>query len=244
MGARSPHATRVGREATACRTGIVRSPRWFEEAIHQMTTPQESDTPTQGEMETRTQATSPQDRTTEPTQAPTPGNGVQNQLAQAQEQANTLHEALQRERADFLNYRRRAAQEREDVSQRVRAQVFRTFLPVLDDLERALQQTPEGGAREPWLEGFRLVGRKLATILEQAGVTRVGAVGEPFNPIFHEAIGHRPPARPDEQVGSIAEVVRPGYRLGDQVLRPAQVIVVSSASTPPSDQHAGAASAG
>ena len=151
------------------------------------------------------------------------------QLAQAQQHASALQEALQRERADFVNYRRRVAQERDELGQRMRVEVFRTLLPVLDDLERALLHIPPGGTREPWVEGFRLAGRKLINLLEQAGVARVGAAGEPFDPRFHEAVGQRPPAHNGEKAGTIAEVVRPGYRLGDEVLRPAQVVVVGDA---------------
>lgn len=148
------------------------------------------------------------------------------QLSQSQRQVGALTGALQRERADFLNYRKRVAQEREELAERVRASAFHALLPALDDLERALQQTPSAESTEPWVEGFRLVGRKLRALLEQAGLVRIGAVGEPFDPRLHEALAAQAPDIPAEKPGTIKEVVRPGYRLGDQVVRPAQVIVV------------------
>jgi molecular chaperone GrpE len=173
-------------------------------------------------------AEAPGNRPTEPgLESATADNNPERQLAQAQQHASALQEALQRERADFVNYRRRVAQERDELGQRMRVDVFRALLPVLDDLERALLHTPPGGTREPWVEGYRLVGRKLVNLLEHARMARIGAAGEPFDPRFHEAVGQRPPAHPGEKAGMIAEIVRPGYRLGDEVLRPAQVVVVS-----------------
>lgn len=153
-------------------------------------------------------------------------DGQEHQAAKAQQQVSALTDALQRERADFLNYRRRVAQEREELAERVRANALQAILPALDDLERALDQTPASQAQEPWVEGFRLVGRKLLTLLQQAGIARIGAVGEPFDPRLHEALAERPADHPDEKADTIKEVIRPGYRLGDRVLRPAQVIVV------------------
>lgn len=190
------------------------------------------------------QATPPLDLATDPHGASSlRGDDVElkHQLAWAQQRIEALQEALQRERADFLNYRRRVTQERDDLRQRARADVFRMLLPVLDDLERALQQTSTDRTSAPWVEGFRIVARKFLTLLEQAGIARIGATGEPFDPRFHEAVTQRLAAHPDEKAGTIGEVIHPGYRLGDQVLRPAQVIVVSDA--PPSGRNNGVAPA-
>jgi molecular chaperone GrpE len=164
--------------------------------------------------------------------APTNGGDHDGALADARRRLSDLEAALQRERADFLNYRRRATQERDEAGRVARFGVFRMLLPMLDDLELALQQTPASGADEPWVEGYRLVARKLMRALEQAGVTRIGAAGEPFDPHAHEAIGQRPPARPEERAGMVGEVVRPGYRLDGLILRPAHVIVVADARNP------------
>lgn len=210
-----------------------------------MTAPQESEQPNAPSRQEIEASASPEHAADmEAASASPSGEGLERQLAKAQQQAGELQEALQRERADFLNYRRRVGQEREELGQRARVDVLRTLLPALDDLERALQQAAADRTRVPWVEGFQLVSRKLLALLEKAGVERIGAVGEPFDPRFHEAVAQRPPMRPDEQAGTIGEVVRPGYRLKDQVLRPAQVIVVSSAATPPGGQDTGAASTG
>jgi molecular chaperone GrpE len=163
------------------------------------------------------------------TGAPANGGDQEGALADARRRLSELEAALQRERADFLNYRRRAIQERDEAGHLARISVFRKLLPMLDDLELAHRQTPASGADEPWVEGYRLVARKLMQVLEQAGVTRIGAAGEPFDPHAHEAIGQRPPAHPGERAGTVGEVVRPGYRLDGLILRPAQVIVVADA---------------
>ena len=99
------------------------------------------------------------------------------------------------------------------------------LLTVLDDFDRALASVPED-AHEGWVDGIRLVERKLRTVLESEGVTPIEAVGTPFDPNLHEAVVHEKTAEyPDNQV--IEEVQR-GYRLHDRVLRPALVRVANN----------------
>lgn len=141
---------------------------------------------------------------------------------------------LQRVQADFLNYKRRVEAEREAQAEAVRAETIRAFLPVVDDLERALSHIPPEVARQSWIEGFNLIERGLAALLERLGVRRIGAEGEEFNPNLHEAVAYE--EHPTQPEGHIAAVMRPGYQLGERVVRPAQVSVARE--TVGRDQHA------
>jgi molecular chaperone GrpE len=96
---------------------------------------------------------------------------------------------------------------------------------VLDDFDRALESVP-ADAHDPWIEGVRLVERKMRSVLESEGVTPIESVGQPFDPNLHEAVVHEPTAdHPDNQV--IGELQR-GYRMHDRVLRPSLVRVANN----------------
>ncbi len=128
----------------------------------------------------------------------------------------------QRAEADLANYRRRAEQERAELLRYGNATLIRKILPVLDDFERAISAIPEGAASEGWLEGIKLIDRKLRTVLEQEGVTPVEALGQVFDPHVHEAVMR------EESEGNtdvVVEEFQKGYRLHDRVLRPAMVKV-------------------
>jgi len=130
-------------------------------------------------------------------------------------------EGWQRAQADFVNYKNRVQRDQELMKSVMKGDIIRKFLPVLDDLERALQNRPaDSGA---WVGGIELIHKKLRSILESEGVTRIEAEGQPFDPNFHEAISHEP----NETVasGHVIAVVQNGYVLGDRVIRPAMVRV-------------------
>lgn len=133
---------------------------------------------------------------------------------------------LRRTQADFINYRRRASQEQGEGRTAAQVALLDQLLPVLDDLKRALDSAPPELAHHPWVQGVRLVAKRLLTTLEQMGVQQFGRPGEKFNPRWHEAVMTE--VRPDIPEGSILHVTRPGYALGERVIRPAQVIVASS----------------
>jgi molecular chaperone GrpE len=147
-----------------------------------------------------------------------------------QSQGEELLALLQRERADFQNYRRRATQERAEDRERARVELLTNLLPLLDDLDRALTQMPKDLAENPWAQGVLLSRQRLIDFLTRAGVERIGAEGEPFDPVEHEALFYE--ERPGVDERQVATVVRPGYRVGQRVLRPAQVGVVG-----PSDKE-------
>ena len=117
--------------------------------------------------------------------------------------------------------KRRIEQERQEFSRSANAELMLGLLPVLDDLERAVGAIPPGRAgRHGWAEGVRLVARNFRSALEAQGVTPIKALGEPFDPNFHEALRQ---GRGKE--GIVIEEYQKGYRLGDRVLRPARVAV-------------------
>lgn len=142
------------------------------------------------------------------------------QLAEAQAKAQEYLDALQRERADFVNYRRRVEQEKEQMGQWAAGETIKKLLPVLDDLELALANRPAG---EPWANGVELVYRKFQSILEKEGVGRMEAEGKTFDPNLHEAIMQEPSEM--HESGTVAAVLRQGYMHGERVLRPALVKV-------------------
>ena len=131
---------------------------------------------------------------------------------------------LVRERAAFRNYRRRVEREREDDRELARADLLRGLLPLLDELDRATAHRPSDLASHPWAEGVVLIGRRLADLLRDLGVERIGVEGEPFNPHVHEAVFYD--RHPDVSGQTVDRVVKAGYRQGDRLLRPASVTVV------------------
>ena len=176
-------------------------------------------------------------RASEPEQARAPdeaadedARSLRARLAEALDQADQQRgEAeqykglAQRVQADFVNYKRRVEGERQAQADAVRAETILAFLPIVDDLERALAHVPTEVAEESWVEGFRLIERKLAALMERLGLQRLGAEGEPFDPNLHEAVAYE--EHPTHPEGHIAAVMRPGYQLGERVIRPAQVSV-------------------
>jgi len=138
--------------------------------------------------------------------------------------------ALQRERAEFLNYKRRTAEERDRDLGLAAEDLIRKVLNVADDFDRAIDARPPSIAEDPWFEGIAAIDRKLRILLESEGVTSIDAMpGTPFDPREHEAIATVPgTGRPE---GEIVETARRGYRLRDRVLRPALVAVAAASDT-------------
>jgi molecular chaperone GrpE len=150
---------------------------------------------------------------------------LERQLQEASTRAEQNLYNWQRSAADFSNYKRRTDEEREVQSQFSNAILIGKLLSVLDDFDRALENAP-AEVPESWLEGVRLVERKLRAVLESEGVTAIEAEGQPFDPNLHEAVVHEDTKdHPDNQV--IGEVQR-GYRLHDRLIRPSLVRVANN----------------
>jgi len=148
---------------------------------------------------------------------------LKKELEETRAKSAEYFDGWQRERADFSNYRRRIERDQALVHQNAAGSITKKYLPVLDDLERALKARPTEGEAAAWSEGIELIYRKLQSILEAEGIHRMPAEQEMFDPTRHEAIMQED--SPDHQSGQVIEVVQPGYLIGDRVLRPALVRV-------------------
>jgi molecular chaperone GrpE len=145
-------------------------------------------------------------------------------LAEMARERDSYLDALQRLKAEFDNFRKRAQREQADLVARASERLVKQLLPVVDDLERALEFA--AAHEEAQLEeGVRLVHRALADALAKEGLTEVETVG-PFDPHTQEALLSQPS---DADEGTVIQVVQKGYRLGDRVLRPARVVVSAGA---------------
>jgi molecular chaperone GrpE len=163
---------------------------------------------------------------------------VEAQLEQARSDADEQRrkseaylDLAQRAQADFVNYKRRTAQELEQKIRDANGSLLTQLLPVIDDLKRALASVPAELAEQSWPQGVALIGQKLERILQQQGLEQIGSEGDRFDPYVHEAVAYEEHPVYDE--GQVASVYRVGYRLNDRVLRPAQVVVARGSSRPP-----------
>ena len=148
---------------------------------------------------------------------------LQNELAETQAKANEYLDGWQRARAEFANYKKRIERDQGETYLRAAGSILKRQLDVVDDLSLALKNRPTAGDGAAWSSGIELIYRKLLNVLESEGVKQMDVEGQPFDPNLHEAIALEPSdAVPS---GHVCEVVKPGYVLGDKVLRPALVRV-------------------
>jgi molecular chaperone GrpE len=152
------------------------------------------------------------------------------ELAEITQKADEYLRLAQRTQADFINYRRRMDDERQQQQQTATLGFIQRLLPVLDDFERALANASPEDLESSWGKGVLLVERNLRGILAAEDVQRIDAEGAEFDPREHEALGQEP--SPTVPTGHVVHVVRPGYRKGERVIRPAQVIVAAPPVAP------------
>ena len=133
--------------------------------------------------------------------------------------------AHQRTAADFANFRRRTAEEREREAGLASESLLIKALAVADDMDRALAAVPENLTTEPWVEGIAAINRKLLALLESEGVTPFESVGKEFDPREHEAIAQVPGS--GKPAGEVIAEHRKGWRIRDRILRPAVVSVAN-----------------
>ncbi len=163
--------------------------------------------------------------------APSEAAALADQLAAAQAEKEELRQTLVRRQADFENYRKRIERERLEEAQRVVARLIEGLLPVLDAFERALA-AHDDPAYEDYHRGFELIYRQLRDALERQGLNRIEAEGKTFDPHLHYAVERV--ESEDHEDGEVLEVLQPGYRLRDKVLRPATVRVAVHPAEPAS----------
>ncbi len=149
-------------------------------------------------------------------------------VAEAQEESEELEmwkDRALRLQAEMENFRKRQQRLAEDRVMADRERLLRAFLAVADDLARAL--SADGIDAEDLREGVDLTYQSMLRLLEQEGVEPVEAEGQPFDPAWHEAVGSVPHEEAGVEPDTVVEVVQPGYRIGDRLLRPARVIVAT-----------------
>jgi molecular chaperone GrpE len=152
---------------------------------------------------------------------------LEEQLQAAQAEVAGNKDLYLRALADLENYRKRAQREKEDAFRFANDRILREIIPVLDNLERAVEHAhSSAGEQNVLLEGVEMTLEQFRKVLESSGVTAVEAMGQPFNPDFHQAIGQVPTA--DQPVNSVVQVLQKGYLLNDRLLRPAMVMVATA----------------
>lgn len=140
-------------------------------------------------------------------------------LKDLEQKIGELTEALQRERADAINIRRRHEEQLNNLRNLVKANVVRDLLPVIDNFERALSHVPKDLENNDYVKGVQAVVKQFEKTLEEIGVKRIKTVGEPFDPHLHEAVS----VEGDGSEEIISEELQAGYTLGDEVIRHAMV---------------------
>jgi molecular chaperone GrpE len=156
----------------------------------------------------------------EPEQAAAEEKTLEAQLEEERSKAQSYMANWQRAAADYQNFKRRVEQEREELGRLASAALIINMLPLVDDIERALQNVDTRLAGLTWVDGIRLIHRKFQALLEMNGVEEIEADGASFDPTVHEAVMFG-----EGEDGKVTSVVQKGYKLGGRVLRPAMVVV-------------------
>lgn len=144
--------------------------------------------------------------------------------------AAELRDKLLREAADFDNYRKRVARQEQETQERARVDALRLFLPVIDNVERALGFAGQISGGEPVAQGLQMVLRSFFDAFGSQGLKRIEALGKPFDPLTHEAVGQLETA--DTPAGCVAQELQAGYQLKERLLRPAMVVVAKPPAAP------------
>ena len=164
--------------------------------------------------------------------APSAGDELEQDIAallsDTQRERDEYLELAQRTKADFENYRKRMAAEVQAASSRGKVELAAQLIGVIDNLERALaaagvEPGSDKAPAEPLAEGFFLTYRELCAVLERAGIESFDPAGERFDPAWHEALQKLPVE--GTEPGTVVETLQKGYRLGEQLIRPARVVV-------------------
>ena len=150
---------------------------------------------------------------------------LQAALEASEAKAAEYLDGWQRSMAEFTNYRKRQERERELNRFETVGRVAKRYIPIVDDLERALNDRPEQGEGAAWSEGIELIYRKLMNILDAEGVTIIEAQDQMFDPNLHEAVVQT--ESDEHESGQVIEVLQTGYKMGDRVLRPAMVRIAA-----------------
>lgn len=162
--------------------------------------------------------------------APSPAAPAQDQVAEdpaaVERQRDEYRDLLLRKTAEFDNYRKRIEKERRELADLAAADLLAELLPLVDDLERALQVEAPAQAADAYRRGVELIHQQLVGLLRRRGVTPIRALGQDFDPHLHQAVLYEPAE--GHRDGEVVEELRRGYTLGDRLLRPAFVKVAKA----------------
>lgn len=158
-------------------------------------------------------------------------------LAAKMQEAERLQDRLLRLQAEFENYKKRMAREKADFLKFAHEGLILDFLPVLDNLERAVDAARAKMGSTPLLEGLEMIGRLFRSVLEKAGVKPMETVGQPFDPAYHQAVAQVETSYRDANL--VVEEIQKGYLIEGRVLRPAMVKVSRAVSPEPGDGSGG-----
>lgn len=145
---------------------------------------------------------------------------LQTALAEEEEKAQKYLASWQRSQADLENYIKRADLEKSETIESANRILVSDLLPILDDFERAFASLPVELYEQNWTEGIKLIYNKIKAVLESQGLVEIKAMGECFDPCWHEAAGQL-----EGEEGIVVEEIRKGYKFRDKLLRPAMVMV-------------------
>lgn len=175
------------------------------------------------------EAPDPVEAAAEPPPAPDPLAELEKKAAALEKEKKDNWDKYLRSVADLENLRKRQKREVEDAKFETKNKVLKEMLPVVDNLERAIEHASKGDEVDPVLrpivEGVQLVLRQFSTAFERLEVTSIDALGQPFDPNLHEAISQQ---ESDQPAGTIVQVLQRGYRAGDRLLRPTLVVVAKA----------------
>ncbi len=155
---------------------------------------------------------------------------LQNDLIKAQEEAKNHKEQYMRTLADMENLRKRTQREKEELAKFANENILREILPVMDNLERAVEHADQGD--NGLVEGVQMTLTQFSQVLSRFGVTPIESMGQPFDPALHQAMGQLESA--DQPVNTVVQQLQKGYQLNDRLLRPA-FVMVAKAPAPPAD---------
>ena len=157
-------------------------------------------------------------------------DGAEARIAALEKDKKENWDRYLRAAADLENLRKRQKREMDDARLESKGRVLKEMLPVVDNLERAIEHATAQAGTNPIVEGVQLVLRQFMTAFERLDVTPIEAGGQPFDPNLHEAISQ---AESDAPPGTVVQVLQRGYKSGDRLLRPALVVVAKAKSAPP-----------
>lgn len=155
---------------------------------------------------------------------------LQNELTQALQESKAQQEQYLRTLADMENLRKRTQREKEDLAKFANENILREILPVIDNLERALEHADQGENGDGLLEGVQMTLTQFSQVLTRFGVEPVDALGQMFDSALHQAMGQMESA--DQPVNTVVQQMQKGYQLNDRLLRPAFVMVAKAPAEP------------